>query len=114
MDKPWGREVWWAVSEVYAGKQIAVRAGMALSLQYHQFKHETILFHQGRARLLLDGEEREVGPGYVAVIPPGTPHRITAITDAVLFEVSTPELDDVVRLEDRYGRAASGDRPDTR
>lgn len=112
VDKPWGREVWWAVSEGYAGKRIEVRAGMALSLQYHAHKHETILFQEGRVRLLLDGQEREVGPGHVAVIPPGTTHRMTAITDAVLFEVSTPELDDVVRLEDRYGRATEDGRPE--
>ena len=114
VDKPWGREIWWAVSESYAGKRIEVRAGMALSLQYHAHKHETILVHEGRVRFLLNGEEREVGPGHVAVIPPGTTHRMTAITDAVLFEVSTPELDDVVRLEDRYGRATPDIRPEVR
>ncbi len=112
VDKPWGREIWWAVSEGYAGKRIEVRAGMALSLQYHAHKHETILFHEGRVRLLLDDQEREVGPGHVAVIPPGSTHRMTAVTDAVLFEVSTPELDDVVRLEDRYGRATENGRPE--
>lgn len=114
VDKPWGREIWWAVSEGYAGKRIEVRAGAALSLQYHTHKHETILFHEGRVRLLLNGQEREVGPGHVAVIPPGTTHRMTAITDAVLFEVSTPELDDVVRVEDRYGRVNDQDQPEAR
>lgn len=104
VDKPWGREVWWAVSEGYAGKRLEVRAGHALSLQYHEEKHETLYFLEGQVRLHLGEREIQVGPGHVAVIPPGTVHRMEALTDAVIFEVSTPELDDVVRLEDRYGR----------
>jgi len=105
--KPWGREVWWAHCEAYAAKRLEVRGGQALSLQYHQRKHETLYVLVGRVRLRLGGEERVVGPGHVAVISPGTIHRLEALTDAVIFEVSTPDLDDVVRLEDRYGRAAA-------
>jgi mannose-1-phosphate guanylyltransferase len=105
VDKPWGQETWWAHTARYVGKRIDVRAGHALSLQLHERKHETLYVLQGEVRLRLGGDERCVGPGHVAVVPPGTVHRIEALTDAVLFEVSTPELDDVVRLEDRYGRA---------
>ena len=104
VDKPWGREVWWAVGAAYAAKRLEIRAGHALSLQYHERKHETLYFLSGRVRLRLGDREMEVGPGHVAVVPPGTVHRLEALADAVIFEVSTPELGDVVRLEDRYGR----------
>lgn len=106
VEKPWGREVWWALSDGYAAKRLEVRAGHALSLQFHEKKHETLYFLSGTVRLRLGDMERTVPPGHVAVVPPGTVHRMEAITDAVIFEVSTPHLDDVVRLEDRYGRAA--------
>lgn len=109
--KPWGREVWWAENAMYAAKRLDVNAGAALSLQYHQRKHETLTVLSGQARLRLGDQERQVGPGWVAVVPPGTVHRLEALTDTVLFEVSTPDLDDVVRLEDRYGRQALGQAP---
>ncbi len=109
--KPWGREVWWAVADRYVGKRIEVTAGHSLSLQYHELKHETLYFLSGEVRLLLGDQERLVGPGSVAVVPPGTVHRVEALTAAVIFEVSTPELDDVVRLEDRYGRAPAAGAP---
>lgn len=105
VDKPWGRELWWARAEGYVGKRIEVRAGHALSLQFHRKKHETLYFLSGEVRLRLGDDARVVGPGHVAVVPPGTVHRMEAVTDAVIFEVSTPEVDDVVRLEDRYGRS---------
>jgi len=108
VEKPWGREVWWAVGAAYAAKRLEVRAGHALSLQYHEHKHETLYFCSGAVRLRLGDREMEVGPGYVAVVPPGTVHRMEALSDAVIFEVSTPELRDVVRLEDRYGRMEAG------
>ncbi len=111
VDKPWGREVWWAVEEAYAAKRLEVRAHHALSLQYHQRKHETLYFLAGRVRLQLGGAEHIVGAGQVAVVPPRTVHRLEALTDAVILEVSTPQLDDVVRLEDRYGRAPAGGAP---
>lgn len=104
VEKPWGREIWWAVTPTYAAKRLEVRAGHALSLQYHERKHETLYFLEGVVRMRLGTEEFTVGEGDVAAVPPGTIHRMEAITDAVIFEVSTPELDDVVRLEDRYGR----------
>ena len=109
VDKPWGYELRWAETTRYAGKVIHVDAGHALSLQYHKVKEETILLWSGRIRFEIeqDGQRvtREMTPGQSVHITPGTVHRMTAIEDSDIFEVSTPELQDVVRLEDRYGRA---------
>jgi len=106
--KPWGEEIIFAHTERYAGKVLKIRAGESLSLQYHERKDEALYLWEGRLRVRIehDGqvEERVVEPGEALHFPPGTRHRLEAIADAVLFEVSTPELDDVVRLEDRYGR----------
>ena len=106
--KPWGEEIIFAHTKQYAGKLLKIRRGESLSLQYHRTKEETIYVHEGRIRLLVDTagtrEERILGPGESWHLPPGTTHRMEALEDATLFEVSTPELDDVVRLEDRYGR----------
>jgi mannose-6-phosphate isomerase len=108
VDKPWGHELHWAITERYVGKVLHVKAGHALSLQYHNIKDETIflwkgkmLFEIGTADAL---EKHEMLPGESVHITPLTVHRMTAIEDCDIFEVSTPELDDVVRLEDRYGR----------
>ena len=110
VDKPWGYELRWAETARYAGKVIHVDAGHALSLQYHEIKEETILLWSGRIRFEIeqDGQRvtREMTPGQSVHITPGTVHRMTAIEDSDIFEVSTPELQDVVRLEDRYGRAS--------
>lgn len=109
VEKPWGWELVWAESEHYVGKLLFVRAGQALSLQYHEVKHESWLVHEGRARLEL-GEvggtlaAREITAGDAFRYPPGTVHRVTAVEDTLILEVSTPHLDDVVRLEDAYGR----------
>lgn len=114
VDKPWGYEIWWARTERYVGKILHVRKGESLSLQYHRVKDETILVQSGR--LLFEtrpaGEEGELrrvelGPGQAFHITPGTLHRMTGLEDTDIVEVSTPELDDVVRLEDRYGRAGT-------
>jgi mannose-6-phosphate isomerase-like protein (cupin superfamily) len=105
--KPWGREVWWAVTEHYLGKRIEVLAGHSLSLQYHRKKLETLYLLSGRARFHVDGKDLEPQPGSAVTLPPGTVHRIEAIDDIVVFEVSTPDPDDVVRLEDRYGRISA-------
>jgi mannose-6-phosphate isomerase-like protein (cupin superfamily) len=111
VDKPWGHEIWWARTERYVGKVLHVKAGESLSLQYHNVKDETILIQSGK--LLFEtrpagdvGELKriEMNPGDVFHITPGTVHRMTGITDVDIIEVSTPELEDVVRLEDRYGR----------
>jgi mannose-6-phosphate isomerase len=109
VDKPWGYELIYAVTERYCGKLLFVRAGEALSLQYHRKKDETIYVHEGRAELEIgrQGEEPTpvlVGPGDSFRLRPGTVHRMRALEDTLFVEVSTPELDDVVRLEDRYGR----------
>jgi mannose-6-phosphate isomerase-like protein (cupin superfamily) len=109
-EKPWGWELLWAEAEQYVGKLLFVRAGHSLSLQYHERKDESWLVQEGRARLELGElggplEELEIVPGDAFRYRPGTVHRITAIEDTLVLEVSTPHLDDVVRLEDRYGRA---------
>lgn len=104
VDKPWGYEIWWAVTDHYVGKLIHVNQGHSLSLQYHVKKHESMYLVTGDAEILLDGETRAFHPGEAIIIPPPTQHRLTAVTDIDVIEVSTPELDDVVRLEDRYGR----------
>lgn len=104
IEKPWGYELWWAVTEKYVGKLIHVNQGHSLSLQYHVKKHESMFLMNGEAEILLDGETRAFHSGESVVIPPPVTHRLTAITDIEVIEVSTPELDDVVRLEDRYGR----------
>ena len=108
VEKPWGYELHWAKTERYVGKVLHITAGHALSLQYHNVKDETIYLHSGR--MLFEFEENgkltkwEMKPGDVYHVTPKTVHRMTAIEDCDVLEVSTPELDDVVRLEDRYGR----------
>jgi mannose-6-phosphate isomerase len=109
VEKPWGWELVWAETEHYAGKLLFVRAGEALSLQLHEVKDESWLVQEGRARLDVgmrdeELEELEIGPGEAFRLRPGTLHRLTAIEDTLVLEVSTPQLDDVVRLGDRYGR----------
>ncbi len=110
VSKPWGREVWWAVTDRYVGKRIEVTAEHALSLQYHERKMETLYFLEGEARLQVGDEWQSVRPGQAITLKPGTVHRIEAVTNVVLFEVSTPEVDDVIRLEDRYGRGTEASR----
>ncbi len=109
VEKPWGWELVWAEADAYVGKLLFVRAGQSLSLQYHEVKDEAWLVQEGRAALELgelDGrlETVEITPGDAFRYRPGTVHRVTAIEDTLIVEVSTPHLDDVVRLEDRYGR----------
>ncbi len=110
VDKPWGHELHWAHTDRYVGKILHVRAGHALSYQFHRVKDETIYVLGGRIRLTtaVEGAEpevRELGPGSVFHIPAGLRHRFEAVEDTDLLEASTPEIDDVVRLEDRYGRS---------
>jgi mannose-6-phosphate isomerase len=110
VDKPWGYELIWAVTDAYAGKILFVKAGESLSLQFHNVKDEAWYVLEGRARLELGAAGERVlnneviGPGAAFHFAPGTVHRLTAVEDTTILEVSTPELDDVVRLEDRYGR----------
>lgn len=105
VDKPWGREVWYAHEERYAGKIIEVTEGHALSLQRHERKQETMYLLRGRLTYHLNGSDHEMREGDCITIRPGDVHRVEALEDSVILEVSTPELDDVVRLEDRYGRS---------
>jgi len=110
VEKPWGHEIWWAQTDCYAGKLLVVEAGHALSLQYHREKDETSYLLSGRLRLVQGAtaemlSEREVESGQAWRNEPGTVHSIEALEDSVVLEVSTPHLDDVVRLEDRYGRS---------
>jgi mannose-6-phosphate isomerase-like protein (cupin superfamily) len=92
------------VTDKYVGKLIHVNQGQALSLQYHNVKHESMYVVSGEAVIMVDGQSLTVGAGDAVEIPPLTRHRLTAVTDVDVMEVSTPELDDVVRLEDHYGR----------
>jgi mannose-6-phosphate isomerase-like protein (cupin superfamily) len=110
VEKPWGYEIRFAATDRYAGKVLFIRAGHQLSLQYHEAKDESIYVQEGTMELVLDRETVRLGPGEYRRIAPGTVHRFRSVTDCLLFEVSTPELDDVVRLEDDYGReGTSGD-----
>jgi mannose-6-phosphate isomerase-like protein (cupin superfamily) len=109
VEKPWGYELIWAESDIYVGKVLFVKAGHSLSLQYHEQKDESWLVRSGLAKIELGavGEpmvEEVVGEGAAFRYRPGTVHRITAVEDTTILEVSTPHLDDVVRLEDAYGR----------
>jgi mannose-6-phosphate isomerase len=116
VEKPWGYELIWALTDRYAGKLLVVRAGQQLSLQFHREKDESWYLLEGRAELELAGAgekatSREVvTPGTALHITPGTVHRIRALEDTTVLEVSTPELGDVVRLEDSYGRAGTSER----
>jgi mannose-6-phosphate isomerase len=108
VDKPWGFEIIWAETSRYVGKVLHIHAGHRLSRQYHKVKDETLLVQSGEMDLELGPadqvEIRRMKKGDVFHVVPGTIHRMTAVTDVEVVEVSTPELDDVVRLEDVYGR----------
>ncbi len=109
VDKPWGREIWVAHNEHYGLKIIEFNAGARSSLQYHNHKHEHIYVDRGRLRAVLEQPDgslttEEFGPGAIIENPPGRKHRVEAIENVRLFEVSTPQFDDVVRVEDDYAR----------
>ncbi|MGH7874980.1 MAG: cupin domain-containing protein [Candidatus Binatia bacterium] len=114
VNKPWGYEIIWAHTERYVGKILHINKGESLSYQYHVVKDETIRLLSGVLDLELDnGGERgqlRLHLGESLHIVPGMKHRMTAAEDCDVLEVSTPELDDVVRLEDRYGRADSAEK----
>ena len=111
VEKPWGYELHWAKTDRYVGKHIHINKGHALSLQYHNKKDETIFLFAGKLLFeIKEGDELvkiEMKPGDRIHVKPPTVHRRTAIEDCEIMEVSTPELDDVVRLEDRYGRSGT-------
>ncbi len=108
IEKPWGYELIWARTDHYAGKVLHVKRGESLSYQYHRVKDESIHILHGSLELETEvqGErvKQRLEPGDCVHIPPGTRHRMMALDDCDILEVSTSELDDVVRLEDRYGR----------
>lgn len=121
IEKPWGREIWYADQSAYAGKVLEVKAGKRLSLQYHERKIETLYLLSGRvkltfrplaageapsAELVNEADQHRWLPGQAIHIPPRTIHRFEALEDSVLLEVSTPDLTDVVRLQDDFARPA--------
>jgi len=113
VEKPWGYELIWAETEHYVGKILHVQEGEQLSLQYHEVKDETLFLSTGQLELELgDADElvaQVMNPGDAVHIAPGTVHRMRAISTCDVFEVSTPHLDDVVRVEDRYGREGTSE-----
>ena len=109
VDKPWGHELIWAKTKDYVGKILHVKKGQRLSLQYHRIKEETMFVAKGRMILVFESdagmlEEITMEAGEAHHIPTGKKHRVIALEDTDIFEVSTPHLDDVVRIEDTYGR----------
>lgn len=112
--KPWGREIWWADTPKYAGKILEVKKGERLSLQYHRWKEETQYLFSGKVKIIYGKDAKKLrsktmNPGDAFHIPPRLIHRVEGIAaKSVIFEVSTPHLTDVVKLQDDYGRKGSG------
>ncbi len=109
VDKPWGYELIWAHTPDYVGKVLHINAGESLSLQYHEEKDETIFLFSGEMLFWAGSsagkmQEIRLARGEAFRVQPGTVHRMQAVTDCDVLEASTPHLDDVVRIEDRYGR----------
>ena len=110
VSKPWGHEIIWAANDLYVGKILHVTAGHALSVQYHERKDETVYLLSGEMKywVQLPGtetlEDMRLVTGDAFRIVPGTIHYIEAVTDCDILEASTPHLDDIVRIKDRYGR----------
>ena len=115
IDKPWGHELIWAETKHYVGKILHIEEGEQLSLQYHEMKEETLFCQSGRMELQFaanEGDELEtmiLEPGQAFHVPTGMVHRMRALSTCDIFEVSTPYLKDVVRLDDRYGRKTGDD-----
>ena len=110
VEKPWGYEIIYALTDRYCGKVLFIRKDEQLSLQFHREKDEVIYVLAGRIEMEIGDpggplDIEVVGPGHAFHIQAGTVHRWRALEDTTVLEVSTPEIDDVVRLEDRYGRA---------
>jgi mannose-6-phosphate isomerase len=106
--KPWGHETIWAKTDAYVGKILHIKAGEALSVQYHTVKDETVYLLSGQLKYRIWEGDKPVdvnlGIGDAFRVTPGTIHQMEAVTDCDILEVSTPHLDDVVRIKDRYGR----------
>lgn len=111
--KPWGREIWFAHNEHYAGKILELKKGHRYSLQYHEEKIETQYLYKGQIKFIHGSDENNLeetimNPGDKVDVYPNTIHRVEALQDSEIFEVSTPNLDDVVKLHDDYGRSGKG------
>lgn len=102
--KPWGHELIWAKAKKYAGKFLYINKGEKTSLHYHKIKDETIFLLKGRIKLQLGKKKLTLKEGQAMRIKPLTKHRIEGLKNSILIEVSTPELKDVIRLKDEYGR----------
>ena len=113
VEKPWGHEIIWAQTDRYVGKVLHIKAGQRLSRQYHKVKDETVMVETGEMDLEIGTppniEVRRMKPREPFHVTPGLVHRMVAVTDCDVLEVSTPELDDVVRLEDVYGRQGTSE-----
>jgi mannose-6-phosphate isomerase-like protein (cupin superfamily) len=115
VEKPWGHELIWALSDAYCGKVLFVKAGHSLSLQFHREKDESWYVQSGRAELQVGAvgdavlQTEVLAEGAALRFRPGTVHRVKALEDTTILEVSTPQIDDVVRLEDAYGREGTSD-----
>jgi mannose-6-phosphate isomerase len=115
VEKPWGWELLWAYGDRYAGKILFVRAGHSLSLQFHREKDESWYVQAGRAEVEVGAvgdavlKQEVLAPGAALRFRPGTVHRVTALEDTTILEVSTPHLDDIVRLDDQYGREGTSE-----
>ena len=110
IEKPWGHELLWASTDRYVGKILHIHAGHLLSLQYHERKHESIFVLRGRIVFRYRDEQgalqdRVMAAGDAQQVPAGLVHQFEALEDSDVLEASTPHLDDVVRIQDRYGRA---------
>ncbi len=111
--KPWGKEIWFAHNDKYAGKVLFITKGHRYSLQYHEKKEETQYLYKGQVKLIYGTDlenlqEKILNPGDKIDVKPYTIHRLEAIEDSEIIEVSTPDLDDVIKLQDDYGRSGSG------
>lgn len=111
--KPWGREIWFAHNDKYAGKILEIKKGHRYSLQYHEKKEETQYLHSGKVKFIYGTEkdnlqEKILNPGDKVDVHPYTIHRVEALEDSQIFEVSSPDLDDVIKLDDDYGRSGKG------
>ena len=108
IEEAWGYELWWALTDKYVGKVLHINKGESLSYQYHEVKDETIYLYSGEMLMEVEKnrsrEEAVIREGSAIRIRPYTKHRMTAITDCDVLEASTPEVEDIVRLEDKYGR----------
>ena len=109
VDKPWGREEWFELNDRYCFKRILIKAGTKTSFQYHNEKRETNYILSGQAEVWLENnsgemEKKVCGPGTFITVEPPRKHRVIALTDLILLETSTPEVDDVVRIQDDYQR----------